>query len=92
MRAIFGIFFGVMLSQRNIINLVPGLEVVCEPQPVKEAPKSTPHEFYDTTMLLFPQKKKKTSVDDQFGKFIEVIKKLLAICPYVAMGDNKISK
>ncbi|WVZ89038.1 hypothetical protein U9M48_035497 [Paspalum notatum var. saurae] len=43
-----------------------------EPPPVKKAPKSAPHEFYDSTVLPFPQRQKKASVDDQFGKFVEV--------------------
>ncbi|WVZ52606.1 hypothetical protein U9M48_003650 [Paspalum notatum var. saurae] len=47
-------------------------EVDREPPPVKEAPKSAPHEFSDTTVLPFPQRQKKASVDDQFGKFIEL--------------------
>ena len=29
-------------------------EVEVDPQPVKKAPKSAPHEFYDTTVLPFP--------------------------------------
>ncbi|WVZ83860.1 hypothetical protein U9M48_030956 [Paspalum notatum var. saurae] len=59
----------------------PEEEVAEEPQPVKEAPKSAPHEFYDTIVLPFPQRQKKTSVDDQFGKFVEVIKKLYVNIP-----------
>ncbi|WVZ76407.1 hypothetical protein U9M48_024384, partial [Paspalum notatum var. saurae] len=49
--------------------------------PVKEAPKSAPHEFYDSTVLPFPLRQKKASVDDQFGKFVEVIKKLYVNIP-----------
>ncbi|WVZ75926.1 hypothetical protein U9M48_023943 [Paspalum notatum var. saurae] len=56
-------------------------EVAREPPPVKEAPKSAPHEFYDSTVLPFPQRQKKASVDDQFGKFVEVIKKLYVNIP-----------
>jgi len=56
-------------------------EVDHEPPPVKEAPKSAPHEFYDSTVLPFPQRQKKASVDDQFGKFVEVIKKLYVNIP-----------
>ncbi|WVZ75614.1 hypothetical protein U9M48_023651 [Paspalum notatum var. saurae] len=47
-------------------------EVDREPPLVKEAPKSAPHEFYDTIVLAFPQRQKKASVDNQFGKFVEV--------------------
>ncbi|KAJ1279158.1 hypothetical protein BS78_04G133700 [Paspalum vaginatum] len=54
---------------------------VAESQPVKEAPKSAAHEFCDTTVLPFPQWQKKTTVDDQFGKFVEVIKKLYVNIP-----------
>ena len=46
-----------------------------EPPPVKE------DEFYDSTVLPFPQRQKKASVDDQFGKFVEVIKKLYVNIP-----------
>jgi len=56
-------------------------EVDREPPRVKEAPKSAPHEFYDSTMLPFPQRQKKASVYDQFGKFVEVIKKLYVNIP-----------
>ncbi|KAJ1288537.1 hypothetical protein BS78_02G096600 [Paspalum vaginatum] len=54
---------------------------VAEPQLVKEAPKSAPHEFYDTIVLPFPQRQKKAYVNDQFGKFVEVIKKLYVNIP-----------
>ncbi|WVZ87842.1 hypothetical protein U9M48_034417 [Paspalum notatum var. saurae] len=54
-----------------------------EPQPVKEAPKSAPHEFYDTIVIPFPQRKKKASVDDQFSKFVEIIKQLYVNVPLI---------
>ncbi|WVZ48704.1 hypothetical protein U9M48_000123 [Paspalum notatum var. saurae] len=54
-----------------------------EPQLVKEAPKSAPHEFYDTTVIPFPQRQKKASVDDQFGKFVEIIKQLYVNVPLI---------
>ncbi|WVZ48582.1 hypothetical protein U9M48_000003 [Paspalum notatum var. saurae] len=54
-----------------------------EPLAVKEAPKSAPHEFYDTTVIPFPQRQKKASVDDQFGKFVEIIKQLYVNVPLI---------
>ena len=33
-------------------------------------------DFHDTTLLLFPQRNRKAKVDEQFGKFVEVIQKL----------------
>ncbi|WVZ48682.1 hypothetical protein U9M48_000101 [Paspalum notatum var. saurae] len=54
-----------------------------EPQLVKEAPKSAPHEFYDTIVIPFPQRQKKASVDDQFGKFVEIIKQLYVNVPLI---------
>ncbi|WVZ84655.1 hypothetical protein U9M48_031662 [Paspalum notatum var. saurae] len=56
-------------------------EVDREPPLVKEALKAAPHEFYDTTVLPFPQRQKKASVDDQFSKFVEVIKRLYVNTP-----------
>jgi hypothetical protein len=35
-----------------------------------------PQEYVDTTLLPFPRRIKKPTVDEQFGKFTEVIKKL----------------
>jgi len=38
--------------------------------------KKAPHEFYDTNILLpFPRKRKQT-FDEQFRKFVEVIRQL----------------
>ncbi|WVZ97713.1 hypothetical protein U9M48_043227 [Paspalum notatum var. saurae] len=75
---------GLVLNQVGIhdptyLSLVKGKQAAPEeedeedrePPLVKEAPKSAPHEFYDTTVLPFPQWQKKASVDDQFGKFVE---------------------
>jgi hypothetical protein len=48
----------------------------------------TPQEYVDTTLLPFPRRIKKPIVDEQFGKFVEVIKKLndnipfLEVCRY----------
>jgi hypothetical protein len=33
-------------------------------------------DFYDTTLLPFPRRKRKAKIDEQFGKFVEVIQKL----------------
>ncbi|WVZ84804.1 hypothetical protein U9M48_031791, partial [Paspalum notatum var. saurae] len=42
----------------------------------KAPSKTLPHEFYDTTVLPFPQRNKKAAADEQYSKFVEVIKKL----------------
>ncbi|WVZ81211.1 hypothetical protein U9M48_028620, partial [Paspalum notatum var. saurae] len=42
----------------------------------KSALKHLPHEFYDTTVLPFPPRNKKAATDEQYSKFVEVIKKL----------------
>ena len=46
-----------------------------------EAPKASPHEFYDTGVLPFPPWQKKINVNEQFGKFVEVIRKLYVNIP-----------
>ncbi|WVZ75281.1 hypothetical protein U9M48_023353 [Paspalum notatum var. saurae] len=48
------------------------------PEAAKEkAPlKILPHDFYDTTVLPFPQCNKKAATDEQHSKFVEVTKKL----------------
>ncbi|WVZ63313.1 hypothetical protein U9M48_012954 [Paspalum notatum var. saurae] len=43
--------------------------------------KTLPHEFYDTTVLPFPQRNKKAAADEQYSKFVEVIKKLYVNIP-----------
>ncbi|WVZ48719.1 hypothetical protein U9M48_000138 [Paspalum notatum var. saurae] len=47
----------------------------------KPASKHLPHEFYDTTVLLFPLRNKKAAADEQYSKFVEVIKKLYVNIP-----------
>jgi len=48
----------------------------------EKAPSRTlPHEFYDTTVLPFPQRNKKAAADEQYSKFVEVIKKLYVNIP-----------
>ncbi|KAJ1255266.1 hypothetical protein BS78_K270700 [Paspalum vaginatum] len=42
----------------------------------KPASKHLPHEFYDTTVLPFPSRNKKAATDEQYSKFVEIIKKL----------------
>ena len=39
-------------------------------------PNQSPQEFVDTTLLPFPIRNKKPSVDEQFAHFIEVIQKI----------------
>ena len=38
-------------------------------------------DFHDTTFLPFPRRNRKTKMDEQFGKFIEVIQKLYINIP-----------
>jgi hypothetical protein len=45
--------------------------------------KTTPQEYVDTTLLPFPRRIKKPTVDEQFGKFVEVIKKLNVNIPFL---------
>ncbi|WVZ52356.1 hypothetical protein U9M48_003426 [Paspalum notatum var. saurae] len=47
----------------------------------KATPKALPHEFYDTMVLPFPQRNKKAAADEQYSKFVEVIKKLYVNIP-----------
>jgi hypothetical protein len=45
--------------------------------------KTAPQEYVDTTILPFSQRIKKPTVDEQFGKFVEVIKKLNVNIPFL---------
>ncbi|KAJ1289085.1 hypothetical protein BS78_02G137900 [Paspalum vaginatum] len=47
----------------------------------KTTPKTLPHEFYDTTVLPFPPHNEKAAADEQYSKFVEVIKKLYVNIP-----------
>jgi hypothetical protein len=38
-------------------------------------------DFYDTTLLLFLRRNRKAKLDEQFGKFVEVIQKLYINIP-----------
>ncbi|XP_021319182.1 uncharacterized protein LOC110436414 [Sorghum bicolor] len=55
--------------------------------------KTAPHEFYDTNILLpFPRTRKPTT-DEQFGKFVEVIRQLYVKIPLLdAMQDPTYAK
>ena len=37
---------------------------------------TTPHEFYDIQVLLFPMRAKKPSTDEQFSRFVEMIQQV----------------
>ena len=52
-----------------------------DPPVEKEAPRASPYDFYDTGVLSFPLRQKKINVDEQFGKFVEVIRKLYVNIP-----------
>jgi hypothetical protein len=56
-------------------------EIEVEKESASEVPKKAPHEFYDTPVLPFPRRQRKPSVDEQFGKFVEVIRKLYVNIP-----------
>jgi hypothetical protein len=45
--------------------------------------KMTPQEYVYTTLLPFTRRIKKPTVDEQFGKFVEVIKKLNVNIPFL---------
>jgi hypothetical protein len=45
--------------------------------------KTTPQEYVDTMLLPFPRRIKNPTVDEQFRKFIEVIKKLNVNIPFL---------
>ena len=44
-------------------------------------PPRTSRDYHDTTTLLFPERIRKPVADEQFGKFVEVIKKLYVNIP-----------
>ena len=44
-------------------------------------PPRTSREFHDTTALPFPERLRKPVADEQFGKFVEVIRKLYVNIP-----------
>jgi hypothetical protein len=52
---------------------------------VKFHGRTAPHEYYDTIVLLpFPNKPRRPSIDEQFRKFVEVIRRL---CVYIPLLD-----
>src|SRR6185312_3813681 len=46
-----------------------------EPEKIHEG-KTAPHEFYDTQVLPFPMMAKKSSTDEQFSRFVEIIQQV----------------
>ena len=44
-------------------------------------PPRTSWEYHDTTALPFPERIRKPVADEQFGKFVKVIKKLYVNIP-----------
>ena len=44
-------------------------------------PPRTSQDYHDTTALPFPERIRKPVADEQFGKFVEVIKKLYVNIP-----------
>jgi hypothetical protein len=52
--------------------------------PNEEKPRTTtPQDYVDTTLLPFPQRLKKPTVDEKFWKFVEVIKTLNVNIPFL---------
>jgi hypothetical protein len=54
-----------------------------EVAPEEEKLRKTPQDYVDTTLLPFPQRLKKPTVDEKFGKFVEVIKKINVNIPFL---------
>ena len=52
------------------------------PSPIvdPQEPKLT-QDFHDTTLLPFPQRRRSTTTDEQFSKFVDVIQKLYVNIP-----------
>jgi hypothetical protein len=46
----------------------------------KEVPRAS-QEYHDTTALPFPERRRRLVADEQFGKFVKVIKKLYVNIP-----------
>jgi hypothetical protein len=49
----------------------------------KKLSKMAPQDYVDITLLPFPRRLKKPTVDEQLGKFVEVIKKLNVNIPFL---------
>ena len=60
-------------------------EEVPEKEEVYRHEKKAPHDFVDTTLLPFPSRVKKPTVDEQFTRFVEVIKKIHVNVPLLDM-------
>ena len=45
--------------------------------------KMAPHEFYDTQVLSFPMRAKKSSTDEQFSRFVEIIQQVNINVPLI---------
>ena len=52
-----------------------------EVEEVEPQERELKQDFHDTTFLPFPCKNRKAKMDEQFGKFIEVIQKLYINIP-----------
>jgi hypothetical protein len=70
-------------KQKEVITELEEEEDTEEAVPEEEKlRKMTPQEYVDTMLLLFPRRIKQPTVDEQFGKFVEVIKKLNVNIPF----------
>ncbi|WVZ84007.1 hypothetical protein U9M48_031091 [Paspalum notatum var. saurae] len=67
-------------------------EVSTEATKEKAPSKTLPHEFYDTTVLPFPQRNKKAAADEQYSKFVEVIKKLYVNIPLLDAMQKSVAQ
>ena len=68
-------------TKKKVVIEVPAEEE--DPIVPQEKGKTTPHEFYDTEVLPFPERNRKATKDEQFKKFIEVIQKLYIHIPLI---------
>ena len=54
-----------------------------EVEEVKTQTQEMMHDFHETTFLPFPRRNRKAKIDEQFGKFVEVIQKLYINIPLI---------
>ena len=64
----------MVISEGVVLSSTAALEETVEPP-------RTSREFHDTTDLPFPERIRKPVADEQFGKFVEIIKKLYVNIP-----------
>ena len=71
-------------KQKEVITESEEEEDTEKVAPNEEKLRTTaPQDYVDTMLLPFPRRIKKPTVDEQFGKFVEVIKKLNVNIPFL---------